>query len=89
MMHTVAVVALLQEAIPPSGHIATQDTSGKVAYVAQAGGPPDTSSYMYAGYLVALACYAGYIALMVRRIAGSKRQLEALSTTDDPGGSGR
>lgn len=88
-MHTFSITALLQEAVPASGHIAAQDTSGKVAYVAQSGGPPDTSSYMYAGYVVALVCYAGYIALMVRRIAHSKRQLEALSHGNDSGGSAR
>ncbi|HEY0929682.1 MAG TPA: hypothetical protein VGE27_07160 [Gemmatimonas sp.] len=77
-------VAMLQDSAAAagtaSGHGAPQDTAGKVAYVTQRSGPPDTSSYMYAGYVVALLCYAGYIALMVRRIAHSKRQLDALNS---------
>jgi hypothetical protein len=89
MMHLIPMAALMQEAAPSSGHSAAQDTSGKVAYVAQSGGPPDTSSYMYAGYIVGLACYAGYIVLMVRRIARSKRQFDALSNTNSSGDSRR
>ncbi|MBL0939230.1 MAG: hypothetical protein IBJ03_10060 [Gemmatimonadaceae bacterium] len=47
-----------------------QDTT---AYVAQRSGPPDTESYMWAGYAIALVCYIGYIVLMARRIARSTR----------------
>jgi hypothetical protein len=49
---------------------AVQDT---VAYVARPSGPPASEGYMWAGYLVALGCYAGYIVLMARRIARTKR----------------
>jgi hypothetical protein len=50
-----------------------QDTAGKVAYVPQAGGPPDTSSYMWAGYAVAALVYGGYIVLLLRRMAHSRK----------------
>lgn len=47
-----------------------QDT---VAYVTKPSGPPDSSSYMWAGYIVTALAYGGYIALMLRRIARSNR----------------
>ena len=47
-----------------------QDT---VAYVPKVSGPPASEGYMWAGYVIALGCYAGYIVLMARRIARSKR----------------
>ncbi len=50
-----------------------QDTAGKVAYVPKAGGPPDSSSYMWAGYAIALAAYGGYTVLLLRRMARAKR----------------
>jgi hypothetical protein len=49
---------------------AAQDT---VAYVAKPSGPPASEGYMWAGYIVALGCYGGYIVLMARRIARTKR----------------
>jgi hypothetical protein len=49
---------------------AAQDT---VAYVAKPSGPPASEGYMWAGYIVTLACYGGYILLMARRIAKSKQ----------------
>lgn len=49
---------------------AVQDT---VAYVPKVSGPPASEGYMWAGYVVALGCYVGYIVLMARRIARSKR----------------
>lgn len=75
-------VARLQDA----GHAAersVQDTAGKVAYVAKPSGPPDTSSYMWAGYIVALGLYLAYIVLMMRRIARSKQQLAARGAGGD------
>ncbi len=43
------------------------------AFVPRAGGPPDTSSYLVAGYVVAFAIYAGYIVLLLRRMAQTRR----------------
>jgi hypothetical protein len=50
-----------------------QDTAGKVAYVPKAGGPPDSSGYMWAGYAITAAAYGGYIVLLLRRMARAKR----------------
>lgn len=75
-------VARLQDA----GHAAersVQDTAGKVAYVAKPSGPPDTSSYMWGGYVVALGLYLAYIVLMLRRIARSRQQLAARGAGGD------
>ena len=41
-----------------------QDTAGTVAYVPKAGGPPDSSGYMWAGYAVTAAAYVGYIVVL-------------------------
>ena len=43
------------------------------AFVPRAGGPPDTSSYLTAGYIVTFAIYAGYIVLLLRRMAQTRR----------------
>lgn len=56
-----------------------QDSTSGAAYVARPGGPPDTSAYMWAGYVVALTVYLGYVALMARRIKQSRRRMEQLS----------
>lgn len=50
-----------------------QDTAGTVAYVPKAGGPPDSSGYMWAGYAITAAAYGGYIVLLLRRMARAKR----------------
>jgi hypothetical protein len=50
-----------------------QDTAGKVAFVPKAGGPPDSSGYMWAGYAIAAVAYGGYIVLLLRRMARAKR----------------
>lgn len=50
-----------------------QDTSGQVAYVPRAGGPPDSSGYMWAGYAITAIAYGGYIALLLRRMSRAKR----------------
>lgn len=44
-------------------------TEGQVAYVPRAGGPPDTSAYMWAGYAITALCYGGYLWLLLRRMA--------------------
>ena len=44
-------------------------TEGQVAYVPRAGGPPDTSAYMWAGYAITALCYGGYVWLLLRRMA--------------------
>jgi hypothetical protein len=44
-----------------------------VAYVAQRSGPPATEGYMWAGYAITFVSLAGYVVLMARRIAKSKR----------------
>lgn len=51
-----------------------QDTT---AYVARPSGPPDTVSYMWAGYLVALVCFGGYIVMLAQRIARTQAALDA------------
>lgn len=50
-----------------------QDTAGTVAYVPKAGGPPDSSGYMWAGYAVTAAAYLGYIVLLLRRMARARK----------------
>jgi hypothetical protein len=50
-----------------------QDTAGTVAYVPKAGGPPDSSGYMWGGYAITAAAYGGYIVLLLRRMARAKR----------------
>ena len=47
------------------------------AYVARPSGPPDTVSYMWAGYLVALVCFGGYIVMLARRITRTQAALDA------------
>jgi hypothetical protein len=44
-------------------------TEGQVSYVPRAGGPPDTSAYMWAGYAITALCYGGYVWLLLRRMA--------------------
>lgn len=63
-----------------------QDTT---AYVARPSGPPDTVSYMWAGYAVALLCFGGYIVMLARRIARSQAALDAsaLDASSRAGGS--
>ena len=66
------VSALLATAARPA--VATgQDTAGTVAYVPKAGGPPDSSGYMWAGYAITAAAYGGYIVVLLRRMARAKR----------------
>ena len=50
-----------------------QDSSGQVAFVPKAGGPPDTSAYMWGGYAVAAIVYVGYVVLLRRRIVNTRR----------------
>ena len=49
-----------------------QDT-GAVAYVPKAGGPPDSSSYMWIGYAITFAADGGYSVLLLRRMARARR----------------
>jgi hypothetical protein len=65
-------VSALASAAPMLTVAAVQDTAGKVAYVPKAGGPPDSSGYMWAGYAITAAAYGGYIVLLVRRMARAK-----------------
>lgn len=58
---------------PMGAASAVQDTAGTVAYVPKAGGPPDSSGYMWAGYAITAATYVGYIVLLLRRMARAKR----------------
>jgi hypothetical protein len=51
---------------------AVQDT---VAYVPKAGGPPDSSRYMWAGYAVSLVAYGAYALLLLRRLADERRRV--------------
>ncbi len=46
---------------------------GEVAFVPRAGGPPDTSNYMIAGYVVTFVVYLGYIAIVLRQMARVRR----------------
>ncbi len=48
---------------------AAAPVEGQVAYVPRAGGPPDTSAYMWAGYAITALCYGGYLWLLLRRMA--------------------
>ena len=60
---------------------AVQDST---AYVARPSGPPDTVSYMWAGYAVALVCFGGYIVMLARRIARTQAMLDAASRERGP-----
>lgn len=51
-----------------------QDTSG-AAYVPRAGGPPDTSGYMWGGYAIGAVILVGYLLLLLRRQARERRHL--------------
>jgi hypothetical protein len=69
IVHASALLA----AAPVTAATVVQDTAGKVAYVPKAGGPPDSSSYMWAGYGIVAVTYGGYIVLLLRRMARAKR----------------
>ena len=60
-------------ALPMLTGATAQDTAGKVAYVPKAGGPPDSSGYMWAGYAIVAVTYGAYIVLLLRRMARAKR----------------
>lgn len=66
-------VSALVAARPMLTVATVQDTAGKVAYVPRAGGPPDSSGYMWAGYAITAAAYGGYIVVLLRRMARAKR----------------
>jgi len=69
IVHASALVTVL-----PLLTVATvQDTAGKVAYVPKAGGPPDSSGYMWAGYAIVAVTYGGYIVLLLRRMAMARK----------------
>ena len=69
IVHASALVTAL-----PLLTVATvQDTAGKVAYVPKAGGPPDSSGYMWAGYAIVAVTYGGYIVLLLRRMARARK----------------
>ncbi|WP_310570161.1 hypothetical protein [Gemmatimonas sp.] len=65
-------VSALMSAAPRLTDATVQDTAGKVAYVPKAGGPPDSSGYMWAGYAITAVAYGGYIVLLLRRMARAK-----------------
>ena len=69
IVHASALVTALPLLTVATG----QDTAGKVAYVPKAGGPPDSSGYMWAGYVITAAAYGGYVVLLLRRMARAKR----------------
>lgn len=69
IVHVSALIA----AAPMLTVATVQDTVGKVAYVPKAGGPPDSSGYMWAGYAITAVAYGGYIVLLLRRMARAKR----------------
>ena len=48
------------------------------AYVPRAGGPPDTTGYMWGGYAIVLVIYGAYTALLLRRRAQERRAGQAL-----------
>ena len=62
----------LMSATPMLTAATVQDTAGKVAYVPKAGGPPDSSGYMWAGYAIVGVTYGAYIVLLLRRMARAK-----------------
>ena len=63
--------ALTQSVAPPTTQ--TSPPEQGAAFVPRAGGPPDTSRYLTAGYIVTFAIYAGYIVLLLRRMAQTRR----------------
>lgn len=58
----------------PTGQVSAP-VEGQVAYVPRAGGPPDTSAYMWAGYAITALCYGGYLWLLLRRMARERAAL--------------
>ncbi|WP_396220889.1 hypothetical protein [Gemmatimonas sp.] len=69
IVHASALVTAL-----PLLTVATvQDTAGTVAYVPKAGGPPDSSGYMWAGYAITAVAYGGYLVLLLRRMALARK----------------
>jgi len=60
-----------QPAAPATTQTAPSDPGA--AFVPKAGGPPDTSGYLTAGYIVAFAIFGGYIVLLLRRMAQTRR----------------
>lgn len=62
-----ARAAFRQDTLTPPA--APAPVEGQVAYVPRAGGPPDTSAYMWAGYAITALCYGGYLWLLLRRMA--------------------
>jgi hypothetical protein len=69
----IVAVSALVAAVPMLTVATVQDTAGKVAYVPMAGGPPDSSGYMWAGYAVAAVAYGAYIVLLLRRMARARK----------------
>ncbi len=69
----IVYASTLRSAAPVMTAATVQDTAGKVAYVPKAGGPPDSSGYMWAGYAITAAAYGGYIVLLLRRMARATR----------------
>lgn len=70
-MMTTSTKMPVQTALPPTTQTAPPEQGA--AFVPRAGGPPDTSNYLTAGYVVTFAIYAGYIVLLLRRIAHARR----------------
>ena len=70
-MMTTTTQMPVQTALPAPTQAAPPEQGA--AFVPRAGGPPDTSNYLTAGYLVTFAIYAGYIVLLLRRIAHARR----------------
>lgn len=73
MMRVTSMSMLRQSAAPVATQTQAAPPEQGAAFVPRAGGPPDTSRYLTAGYIVAFAIYAGYIVLLLRRMAQTRR----------------
>ena len=60
-------------------NVSQQDATGTAAYVMRPGGPPDNRSYLIAAYAIAFVLYAGYIVVLLRRIARERAAFRAMN----------
>ena len=67
----IASPSIASTALTQPGASSAQDSGA--AYVTRPGGPPDNSGYRNAAYGIALAIYAAYLIVLVRRNAAMRR----------------
>jgi hypothetical protein len=76
MMGSAGPIAVVKASRASSGENVSQDSIAAAAEPPSPqgrAGPPDTSYYMKLGYAVAIAIFAAYIALLLKRVAAVRR----------------